>query len=194
MLRDAMSIEDKASQGCRCMGVAVFDPESCNFPGLGQYYKPEVDQPAPQEPPPLDAKPSEPEFPPAPEPPEDENDQVATVGYLNALKAYQDEVGLLQDQYRSDMELYEAKAKVFEAQMEDYQSARLTYEGARAEAINTAEGLIKNVREEFGWAFVNKNDPEVFWPWMLKTWFAQMTIMLVYITLILIIFKRKDIA
>ncbi len=84
------------------------------------------------------------------------------MGYLNALKAYQDEVGLLQDQYRSDMELYEAKAKVFEAQMEDYQSARLTYEGARAEAINTAEGLIKNVREEFGWAFVNKNDPEVF--------------------------------
>lgn len=193
-LRDAMSIDDKLAQGCRCMGVAVFNPESCNFPGLGQYFKAEIDQPAPVEPPPLAEKPAEPEFPPAPEPPEDENDQVATVAYLNALQSYQDEVNLLQDQYRSAMDLYEAQAKVFEAQMEDFQTEKIAYEGARAEAVNSAEALIENVREEFGWAFVNKNDTKAFWTWMIQTWLAQIIIMLVYITLILIIIKRKDIA
>ncbi len=146
-LRDAMTLEDKAANNCRCMGVAIFTPGSCDFPGLGQYDTPEINQLTPQEPPPLGDRPAEPEIPPAPEPPADQNDQVAMVQYLNSLKAYQDEVTLIQNQFRSQLELYEAQADVFKAQMEDYQKTRLSYEAARNSAVATAEGIIENVKE-----------------------------------------------
>ena len=32
----------QSRHGCRCMGTAIFTPGSCNFPGVGQYYVPEV--------------------------------------------------------------------------------------------------------------------------------------------------------
>jgi hypothetical protein len=191
-LRDAMSIDDKAAQGCNCMGVAVFNQDSCNFPGLGQYYKPEIDQAGPVEPAELADKPTEPEIPPAPEAPADQNDQVAMVQYMNSLEAYQKEVDEIQTSYKNAMKLYESQAEVYESQMADYQEAKLEYEGARAEAVNSAEGLIENVKKEIGWAFVNKNDPKVYWPWLITTWGAQSIIILVYFILILVIFKRKD--
>ncbi|MCU0489046.1 MAG: FHA domain-containing protein [Anaerolineales bacterium] len=191
-LRDAMSIDDKAAQGCNCMGVAVFNQDSCNFPGLGQYYKPEIDQAGPVEPAELADKPTEPEIPPAPEAPADQNDQVAMVQYMNSLEAYQKEVDEIQTSYKNAMKLYESQAEVYESQMADYQEAKLEYEGARAEAVNSAEGLIENVKKEIGWAFVNKNDPKVYWPWLISTWGAQSIIILVYFILILVIFKRKD--
>jgi hypothetical protein len=114
------------------------------------------------------------------------------VQYLNALQSYQDEVTLIQDQYRSEMKLYEAQAEMYQAQMEDYQKARLSYESARESAVATAEGLIKSIKKEFGWAFVNKNDPDIFWPWMVTTWASQMVLIGVYFLLILILIKRKD--
>jgi ABC-type multidrug transport system ATPase subunit/pSer/pThr/pTyr-binding forkhead associated (FHA) protein len=191
-LREAMNVDDKAAYGCRCMGTAIFAPGSCNFPGIGQYYKPEIDQPAPVQPSPLGEKPAEPEIPPAPEPPTDQNDQVAMVQYLNALQSYQDEVTLIQDQYRSEMSLYEAQAEMYQAQMKDYQQDRLSYESARNSAIASAEGMIKSIKEEFGWAFVNKNDPEIYYPWLVKTWVAQTVLIGVYFLLILILIKRKD--
>jgi hypothetical protein len=191
-LRDAMDLEDKAAYGCRCMGTAIFTPGSCNFPGIGPHYQPEIDQPPPVEPPPLAEKPAEPEIPPAPEPPSDQNDQVAMVQYLNSLQSYQDEVTLIQDQYRSQMGLYEAQADMYQAQMEDYQKARLTYESARNSAVATAEGVIKGIKKEFGWAFVNKDDPDAFWPWMVGTWVSQVILIGVYFVLILFLIKRKD--
>jgi len=191
-LRDAMTLDDKAANNCRCMGVAIFTPGSCDFPGLGQYYSPEIDQPAPVEPPPLGDRPTEPEIPPAPEPPVDQNDQVAMVQYLNALQDYQDEVTLIQDEFRNQLELYESRADVFQARMEDYQKTRLSYEAARNTAVASAEGMIENVKKEFGWAFVNKDDPDVFWPWIAKLWLAQAILIGVYFVLILFLIKRKD--
>jgi ABC-type multidrug transport system ATPase subunit/pSer/pThr/pTyr-binding forkhead associated (FHA) protein len=191
-LRDAMTLDDKAANNCRCMGVAIFTPGSCDFPGLGQYYSPEIDQPAPVEPPPLGDRPAEPEIPPAPEPPVDQNDQVAMVQYLNALQDYQDEVTLIQDQFRNQLELYESQADVFQAQMEDYQKTRLSYEAARNTAVASAEGIIENVKKEFGWAFVNKDDPDVFWSWIANLWLAQTILIGVYFVLILFLIKRKD--
>jgi ABC-type multidrug transport system ATPase subunit/pSer/pThr/pTyr-binding forkhead associated (FHA) protein len=192
-LRDAMTLEDKVANNCNCMGAAIFTPGSCNFPGIGQFYEPEVDQTPPAEPPPLGERPPEPEIPPAPEPPADQTDQVAMVQYLNALQAYQDDVALIQDQYRSEIELYEAQADVFKAQMEDYQETRLEYEAARSTAINSAESVIGSVRDEFGWAYVNKHDAQVFWRWLLGTWAGQLVLILVYIVLILLLIKRKDV-
>ena len=114
------------------------------------------------------------------------------VQYLNALQSYQDEVTLIQDQYRSEMSLYEAQAEMYQAQMKDYQQDRLSYESARNSAIASAEGMIKSIKEEFGWAFVNKNDPEIYYPWLVKTWVAQTVLIGVYFLLILILIKRKD--
>jgi len=191
-LRKEMSLEDKEAFNCRCMGSAIFKPDSCVFPGIGQYYEPEIDQPAPVEPPALGDRPPEPEVPPAPEPPTDQTDQVAMVQYLNALQSYQDDVKVIQDSYRSQMELYEAQADVFKAQMEDYQEARLEYEAARKGAVGSAEAVIENVNKEFGWAFVNKEDTSTFWRWMLGAWTAQLAIIGVYFVLILVLIKRKD--
>jgi ABC-type multidrug transport system ATPase subunit len=191
-LREGMNLDDKAAFQCRCMGTAIFTPGSCDFPGVGKYYAPEIDQAAPVEPPPLGDRPAEPQVPAAPEPPADQNDQVAMVQYLNALQAYQDEVTLIQDQFRNEMKLYEAQADVYKAQMEDYQKARLTYESARNSAVASAEGLIENVTKEFGWAFINKEDSDTFWSWLVKTWTAQSIIIGVYFVLILLVIKRKD--
>jgi ABC transport system ATP-binding/permease protein len=192
-LRDAMTIDDKAAQGCTCMGVAVFNQDSCNFPGLGNFYKPEIDQGGPNEPVELGPKPAEPVIPPAPEAPTDKNDQVAVVQYMNSLEAYQKEVDAIQTKYKNAMKLYESQAEVYESQMADYQEAKIDYEGARAEAVNSAEGLIKNIKKEIGWAFINKNDPKIYWPWLISTWGAQSIIIAVYFLLILIIFKKKDV-
>ena len=191
-LRTAMTLEDKAVYGCRCMGTAIFSPGSCNFPGVGQYYSPEIDQPPPIEPPGLDPKPLEPEIPDAPDPPENQNDQIAMVQYLNALQAYRDEVTLIQNEYKSQMELYEAQVAVYQAEMEEYQKARLTYETARNSAVERAEGVIENVTKEFGWAWVDKSDPQVFQAWLLRTWGAQGIVVGVFLLIILFLIKRKD--
>jgi ABC transport system ATP-binding/permease protein len=191
-LRDAMTLEDKAANGCRCMGAAIFTPGSCNFPGVGQYYSPEIDQPAPAEPPALAAKPLEPAIPPAPDPPADQNDQIAMVQYLNALQSYQDDVTLIQNEYRSQMELYEAQADVYQAEMEEYQKARLKYETARNSAVERAEGVIESITKEFGWAWVNKHDPQVYRSWLLRTWGAQGILVGVFLMAILFLIKRKD--
>ncbi len=191
-LRDAMTLEDKTNLGCRCMGAAIFAPGSCNFPGVGQYYAPEIDLPAIIKPNPLPPKPAEPVIPPAPEPPADQNDQVEMVKYLNALKAYQDDVAIIQENYKAQMELYETQTTVFQAEMEKYQKDVLKYETARNSAVERAEGMIGSTRDEFGWAFVNKNDPAVFRSWLFTTWGAQLVLVGVYIIIILVFIKRKD--
>jgi hypothetical protein len=59
--------------------------------------------------------------------------------------------------------------------------------------VKGAEGMIESITEEFGWAWVNKNDPAKFWPWLLRTWAAQIVIVCVYFGLILFLMKRKDV-
>jgi hypothetical protein len=88
--------------------VAVFDPLSCNFPGIGQYYVPEISQPAPSEPAPLEEKPAEPEIPPRPEAPQDNTDQIQVAQFLNELETYMDEVEQIQSG-KNEMSLYEAR-------------------------------------------------------------------------------------
>ncbi|GAP12631.1 ABC-type multidrug transport system, ATPase component [Longilinea arvoryzae] len=191
-LRDAMTLEDKAAAGCRCMGTAIFTPGSCNFPGVGQYFVPEVDQPEVAKPADLPAKPAEPVIPDAPKAPTDQNDQVQMVQYLNALKAYQDEVTLIQNAYKDAMSLYESQAKVYQAEMEAYQEDVLKYESARNSAVERAEGVIDGVKESFGWGWVDKSNPAVFRAWLTEVWGAQGILIGVFIVIILILIKRKD--
>jgi hypothetical protein len=193
-LREAMTLDQKEANHCNCMGIAVFDPKSCNFPGIGQYYEPEIAQEAPVEPAGLREKPAEPVIPPAPEAPANKYDQVAMAQYMNSLQSYQDEVQRIQDDYKNQMELYEAEAKVYQAEMVKYSEALSKYDIARNSAVKGAEGLIDSVTEEFGWAWVNKDDPKEFWPWLFKAWIAQGVIIFVYFLGILVLIKRKDVS
>jgi hypothetical protein len=174
------------------MGAAIFKEGSCTFPGIGQYYAPELDMAEPVKPEELGERPSEPVIPPAPEAPADQEDQVAVVQYLNALQAYQDEVNDIQEEYKNQMSLYESRTSVYQAEMEEYQKTLVKYETARNSAVERAEGLIENITEEFGWAWVNKEDPEVFRSWLFKAWGSQLAIVGVFVLVILILIKRKD--
>ena len=192
-LRDGMTLEDKEFFNCRCLGTSIFEPGSCSFPGAGKYYSPEIDQDPPLKPPPLGDKPPEPILPDAPEPPEDKNDQVAMVQYLNALGDYQDEAERIQNDYRSQMQVYEAEAKIYEAEMTDYQKAFTSYNVAREGAAKGAEELIASASDQFGFGYVDKENPDVFWPWLVKAWGAQVILVGIYFVIILFLIKRKDV-
>jgi len=132
---------------------------------VGAYYEPELNQEEPVKPPPLREKPPEPELPEAPEPPEDRTNQVAMVQYLNALDSYQQEAERIQNDYRNEMLLYEADAKVFESEMTEYQEELTNYNVVREGSVKGAEALMDSTYEQFGYGYVNKDDPEIFWPW-----------------------------
>ncbi len=191
-LRDAMTLDDKAAQGCKCMGTAVFDKNSCQFPGVGEYYRAEVSQSAPVKPAELGSQPPDPVIPEAPQPPEDKYDQVKMAQYLNALSDYQSQVQVIQDNYKSSMQIYQAQAEVYKNQMVDYQKDLAEFEIARNSAVKGAEGLIDNMRDQFGWAWVVKSDPAVFYPWLVECWLAQVGLCGAYFLIILVLIKRKD--
>jgi hypothetical protein len=191
-LRDSMSIDDKTEQ-CNCMGLNVVKKESCNFPGVGQYYDPAIEQPEPEEPPPLREKPPEPEYPPEPEKPEDESDNIAMADYNEDMQKYRDEVTQISDDYKAEMKDYEAEADVYRAEMEAYQEEFLNWEIDRASAVDPAEKIIENFYNDYGWTFVNKQDPQAFWSKILTTWIAQVIIIVVLLLGVLLMVRRKDV-
>ena len=192
-LRDAMTLDDKEYNQCLCMGVSVFDQDKCSFPGTGKYYTAEIDETAPTEPPPLPTEPPEPNVPSAPEPPDDNFDQVQMAQYLNSLSSYQNEVKDIQDGYRNQMELYRSMSDVYQGEMRKYQEDLARYNISRVSAVKGAEGIIGSVTKQYGWAWVNKDDPDIYFPWLFNTWFAQLKIVAVYYVIILFFIKRKDV-
>ncbi len=192
-IKDIMTLDQKEQFGCRCLGLNVFQPGSCDFPGVGDYYESAVDEAAPVEPAELGSEPPRPEFPPRPEKPEDPTDQVAMVGFLNALDSYMKDVDRIQAEYESQIELYRAQADEYQARMAKYQKDLVSYDIKRTGAVERAEGLIEGVSEQFGWIWVNKEDKTTYLPWLFGTWRSQLVIITVYIALILFLIKRKDI-
>jgi len=192
-LRDSMNLDAKTQFQCKCMGVQVFDQNSCNFPSVGDYFTAAINQPAPMEPAALPAQPPEPVIPAAPNPPQDKYDQVQMVQYLNALVSYQDEVKNIQDDYRNQMNLYKTMADVYKGEMVKYQTDLTTYTVARVSAVKGAEGIMTNITIKLGWAFVNKKDPAIYIPWLISTWIPQLEIVAAYLVFILILIKRKDV-
>jgi hypothetical protein len=192
-LRDAMTLDDKTYQQCRCMGVQVFDENSCGFPGVGAFYVDEIDQSPPVEPAALPDQPAEPSIPDAPDPPEDKYDQVKMVQYLNALSSYQDEVKAIQENYRNEMTLYQVQALVYKSEMAKYGEDLARYNITRVSAVKGAEGTIESVNEKYDWAWVNKNDPKEYYSWLFRAWISQLEIVAVYFFIILFLIKRKDV-
>jgi hypothetical protein len=175
------------------MGVAAFDPESCNFPGLGRLDEVELHQAAPTEPPPLPPEPAAPEFPPNPTPPADKTDPIQQVQFINSLIAFQQQAQAIQDDFRNQVILYKAQTQIFKDQTRAYLEALTRYNIARIARVGAAEQTIASTRARFSWAFVDKDSPALYRPWLTSTWLAPVVIMVVYFVLILILMKRKDV-
>ncbi|MCI0518671.1 MAG: ATP-binding cassette domain-containing protein [Chloroflexi bacterium] len=192
-LIQAMSIDDKQALGCRCMGVQMFDPAACNFPGVGKYAVPELTQSPPQKPPDLGAAPGEPVLPPPPAGPSDTYDKVAVAAYLSAVQTYQDEATRIQEEFQRQMADYKSLSAVYQAQMGVYQQQLSRWHVARSAAVGAAEGNIRAVHERFAWAFVSQDDPAVFRSALQAAWQAQAWISAVLILLTLALMKQKDV-
>jgi putative flippase GtrA len=81
---------------------------------------------------------------------------------------------------------------VYQAQVISYQEELVNWQIIREAAALPAEGLIGTFVDDFRWTFVDKDNPEKFWPFIYKTWIAQIVIISVLFFAILILQKRKD--
>ncbi|RPI27420.1 MAG: ABC transporter permease, partial [Chloroflexota bacterium] len=191
-VRQVMTIEQKEASNCRCMGTRIFEPASCSFPGLGVFYNPMIDKPAPTEPAPLGDPPPEPVVPPRPQEPVDQSDSIAMSEFFNSLKAWEQQVNEIQEQYKSDLAAYQSKADVFKAESIAYQQALAEWQVARASSVEPAERAIDQFNRDFGWTFVDKNDQMAYWKKLGIAWLAQLAIIATLFVGILILQKRKD--
>jgi ABC transport system ATP-binding/permease protein len=198
----ALTLEQK-NANCNCLGANALREATCNFPGLGQFYRPAIDQPQPEAlqetPPTRPVEPTEPVLPPQPARPEDQSDLVAMGEFQTAIDAWQVEVEQIQDNYRADLENYRAELQLFEAQLQAYQERvtnrereRVAWQIEQETAVLPAEELIRQFQPGFGWTFVNKDDPQVYRSTIVTTWAAQMVIILILFVAIMVLQKRKD--
>jgi len=191
--RKALSLEDKATLNCRCLGTGIFAEGSCSVPGVGKFYNPAIDQPPPEEPSPLRPQPPEPVLPVRPVEPADQSDSVAMAEYFDQLRQWEAEVTQIQDDYKAQLDAYQAEARIFQAEQIAYQESLANWQIARAQAVQPAEALIGQVHKDYGWTFVDKEDSEAFWFKIASTWVAQSTIITILLVGILVLQKRKDV-
>ena len=138
-----MTLEQKEQFGLPVPGIECLQAGFVRFSRCRFLLRRSSGQAAPVEPAELGAEPPRPEFPPRPEKPEDATDQVAMVGFLNALDSYMKDVDRIQAEYESQIELYKAQADEYEAQMAKYQKDLVNYDIKRSGAVERAEGLIE---------------------------------------------------
>ena len=206
--RDDMTLDEKNEQ-CTCMGENALRENSCNFPGLGEYYDEAIDTADPVEPAEPGPQPEEPVMPDEPTPPEEPtltnpNSLQAMQLYLSELETYNAEVKQLQDDYNAEVtrlqDDYKAEIDEWQQENDDYRDAIETYqkdltdlEVKRAIAIGAAESSIERYKDDFGWTFINKEDKKVYYPGLLKTWLAQIVIIGVLFGATVYVQKRRDV-
>lgn len=171
-VRNAMTLEDKINNNCRCMGINMLEEENCDHPGIGKFAITLDSTTLPVEPAPL---PPEPERPAEPE---NQSDNVAMADFFAQLKEY------------------ELQVEEYKQQVEAYQAERVAYETARAEiqvAVAPAEGVIRNFHNGVGFMYVNKEDSAAYIGKIVYTWSVQGLIILILFVAILFLQKRKDV-
>lgn len=194
---------DQKNENCRCLGANALNPDSCNYPGIGQFRTAVLDSPPPEafnEPQPVrPEEPPRPELPEQPEQPEDQSDLVAMAEYQEQLEAYQEEAGAIQAAYEAQLEQYRAQLGVFEAEAASYQESIVTSQQAQIEyqiatnaSILPAEELIRQFKPGFGWTYVDKTNSSAYWGMITTTWIAQFVIIAVLFVGTLFLQKRKD--
>ncbi len=189
---DLMTIEDKTAN-CNCMGTNALKEESCNFPGMGEFYNPAVDQERPPDPPPEPTRPPDPVIPPPPPEPVDQSDTVAVAEYLAALQAYQTMVEQIQAETEAEFARFEAELEVYKAEVVAAQESIITWQIAQASAVEPAEGVIRQFYKDYGWTFVDKEDTAAYYSTLFTTWGAQGIIMGILFIAVLVLQKRKDV-
>jgi hypothetical protein len=193
-VRAAMTVEDKLGYGCRCMGLNMLKEESCNYPGLGEFYDPAIEQPPPVEPAPLGPPPPEPEIPERPVQPVDQSDNVAMADYFVQLQAWEQQATAIQEDYKKQIEAYQAQSEVYKSEVIGYQTELINWQIAQASAITPAEGIIDTFNTGFGWTYVDKENTQAYWSKIIFTWVVQSGIILTLFVAILFLQKRKDIS
>ncbi|HEX9840751.1 MAG TPA: FHA domain-containing protein [Anaerolineales bacterium] len=192
-VRNAMTIEDKLANGCRCMGLNMLKEESCNYPGLGEFYNPAIEEPAPVEPAPLGPPPPEPVIPERPVQPIDQSDNVAMADFFVQLQAWETQATAIQEDYKKQIEAYQAQSEVYKSEAIAYQEELIKWQIAQASAVTPAEGVVDTFNTGFGWTYVDKENGPAYWGKIIFTWLVQSVIILVLFVAILFLQKRKDV-
>ena len=117
------------------------------------------------------------------------------------MEEWQKEVDDINSAYRVEVDLYRDQLAIFEQETQDFVQLKTERETARARwtanqtgASQLAEGLIRQFEPGFGWTYVDKNDSSAYQQMLLKTWAAQLFIILVLFGAIMFLQKRKDVA
>jgi hypothetical protein len=192
-VREAMTLEDKEKNNCRCLGANALREDSCNFPGLGKFYNPAVDQSAPLAPPELGLPPPEPVLPERPIQPLDQSDNVAMAEFFQKLQAWEAEATAIQEQYKQQLEAFQAKSEVYKSEAGAYAEAVAQWQAGRGGAIVPAEVSIAAFHKNLSWTIVDKENPAAYWSKIGFTWVVQSAIILILFGAILFLQKRKDI-
>jgi ABC-type multidrug transport system ATPase subunit/pSer/pThr/pTyr-binding forkhead associated (FHA) protein len=188
-VRTSMTIDQKVENNCKCLGPNMLKQESCNHPGLGEFYIPAIDGPAPIEPEPLGDPPPEPVIPERPVEPADQSDTVAMAEFFTALQVWEEEATTVQEEYKRQINDFQVRAEV-------YQAEKVAYETARVElqvAVAPAEGIVKTFYDGVGWSYVNKEDRAAYFSKITSAWLVQGIICLIMFLAILYLQKRKDV-
>jgi ABC-type multidrug transport system ATPase subunit len=192
-VRASMTPDDKLNYGCRCMGLNMLNEESCNYPGLGQFYNPAIVQPPPIAPPPFGDPPPEPVLPERPVEPADQSDSVAMADFFTALKAWEAQATLIQEEYKRQIEAYQAQSEVYKSEVITYQTELAGWQIAQASAVTPAEAIVEQFYTSFPWIYVDKEDTAAYWAKITKTWLVQSAIITILFVAILFLQKRKDV-
>ncbi|MCI0611204.1 MAG: FHA domain-containing protein [Anaerolineae bacterium] len=192
-VREAMTLEDKSANSCRCMGLNMLKEESCNFPGLGKFYNPAVDEPAPVEPAPLGPPPPEPVLPERPVQPLNQSDNVAMAEFFQKLQEWETQVSAIQKDYKQQIEAYQAQTEVYKSEVITYQTELAEWQVGQGSAVSPAEFAVGKYYNDLGWTIVDKEDTGAYLGKITKAWLVQSFIILLLFGAILFLQKRKDV-
>jgi len=192
-VRAAMTIEQKVENNCNCMGPNMLKEESCNHPGLGEFYNPAIDESPPVEPAPLGDPPPEPIIPERPVEPADQSDTVAMAEFFNAIKVWEEQATAIQEDYKRQLEDFQVRAEVYQTEKVAYETARINQQIALQSAIAPAEGVVKTFYDGVSWSYVDKEDRAAYFAKITKAWFVQFLICTILFVAILYLQKRKDV-
>ena len=175
------------------MGINMLKEGSCNYPGLGQFYNPAINEPPPAAPAQLGDPPPEPVIPERPVEPADQSNTVAMADFFTALKAWEAKATAIQDAYKLQVTDYQAKAGVYKSETIAYQEALAKWQISRASAITPSEAEVDLFYSGFGWSAADKGNFVAYWTKIISTWLAQSAIILILFLAILYLQKRKDV-
>jgi len=175
------------------MGENALGQNSCDFPGLGKYYNAAIDEKDPAKPVEPGPQPDEPSFPPEPAKPADPNNLQMLQKYLSDMSDYINQVSQIRDQYKSESNAWQKQQEDYKTQVETYQKDLSELEVKRAIAVGSAESTIRRYKDDYGWTFVNKKDRKAYLNTLFTTWAAQLIIIMVLFSGVVILQKRYDV-